>query len=678
MPEDWVLAIVFATGVSSEESDSGKEPSVTTDSTACPKNSDLEECDLVMKGGIASGVVYPRAILKLKEKYRFRNIGGGSVGALAAALTAAAEFGRETCGFERLEREQGNLDKPGFLLRIFRASENTQPLLDTLLDLSDVGNEARANGQSGTKAILRNLWMVLFRNCPKIFVGGALIGSALGVAMFFVAAEALQSSLSEVYLNLFMLAFGLLFGLLSGPLVVMANLVWILIGKVPKENFHGLCLGSGLPGAEGDPLLTDWLNGALQSLAGIEGDTPLTFAHLANKEIPRKKPNDTTPAIALKMLTTNLSHREPYEFPRETNTFLFKKEDMDRFFPIDVVEYMVSNSNEVAGNASITPPSGYHFLPQGGALPVIVPVRMAIGFPILLSAVPLYTVKESAWIGPGTNPGVPLDPCKDLQLNLFSDGGICSNFPIHFFDSWLPERPTFGINLTSIPAAGPGEGFSVNDLSKPLATNTRIKKILDPANPWLPGPADPDSREWNKVKGLPGFFGAILGSAMNYRDAMQSRLTSYQERVVQIPLSSNEGGLNLNMGVDVISSMANKGGEAGSLLLDRYAREGSFGFKHHRWVRLRVLLSELETQLEGIGEALASVIDEDLVGGQLGSDGFPHHFLDDPEKRIADATEFLGRLSALIAYLEEMPDYCRFPPIPDEDPQPTLRITPKV
>jgi hypothetical protein len=31
------------------------------------------------------------------------------------------------------------------------------------------------------------------------------------------------------------------------------------------------------------------------------------------------------------------------------------------------------------------------------------------------------------------------------------DGGICSNFPIHLFDTWLPERPTFGFKLTDFP-----------------------------------------------------------------------------------------------------------------------------------------------------------------------------------------------------------------------------------
>jgi predicted acylesterase/phospholipase RssA len=47
-----------------------------------------------MKGGVTSGVVYPRLVAELASRYRFRNIGGTSAGAIAAAACAAAEYGR--------------------------------------------------------------------------------------------------------------------------------------------------------------------------------------------------------------------------------------------------------------------------------------------------------------------------------------------------------------------------------------------------------------------------------------------------------------------------------------------------------------------------------------------------------------------------------------------------------
>ncbi len=34
----------------------------------------LKECDIIMKGGITSGVVYPKAILKLSGHYCFRSM----------------------------------------------------------------------------------------------------------------------------------------------------------------------------------------------------------------------------------------------------------------------------------------------------------------------------------------------------------------------------------------------------------------------------------------------------------------------------------------------------------------------------------------------------------------------------------------------------------------------------
>jgi hypothetical protein len=42
------------------------------------------DCDLIMKGGITSGVVYPLTACQLAKRYRFRRLGGASAGAIAA------------------------------------------------------------------------------------------------------------------------------------------------------------------------------------------------------------------------------------------------------------------------------------------------------------------------------------------------------------------------------------------------------------------------------------------------------------------------------------------------------------------------------------------------------------------------------------------------------------------
>ena len=51
-----------------------------------------------MKGGITSGVVYPRAVAAFAERYRLRRVGGTSAGAIAAAAAAAAQLGRDRGG----------------------------------------------------------------------------------------------------------------------------------------------------------------------------------------------------------------------------------------------------------------------------------------------------------------------------------------------------------------------------------------------------------------------------------------------------------------------------------------------------------------------------------------------------------------------------------------------------
>ena len=72
-------------------------PSGSSDFTAddFPGEPELQ-CDIVMKGGITSGVVYPLAVCELATTYRLRSVGGASAGAIAAAAAVAAEMGRRS------------------------------------------------------------------------------------------------------------------------------------------------------------------------------------------------------------------------------------------------------------------------------------------------------------------------------------------------------------------------------------------------------------------------------------------------------------------------------------------------------------------------------------------------------------------------------------------------------
>ena len=88
-------------------------------------------CDVIMKGGITSGVVYPKAILQLAAMYRFRSVGGTSAGAIAASITAAAEYGRASGGFETLGAIPDTLQTR--LLDLFQPDPRARDLFDLIL-----------------------------------------------------------------------------------------------------------------------------------------------------------------------------------------------------------------------------------------------------------------------------------------------------------------------------------------------------------------------------------------------------------------------------------------------------------------------------------------------------------------------------------------------------------------
>jgi patatin-like phospholipase len=95
----------------------------------------LPPCDLVMKGGITSGVVYPGLVQQLATKYRFASIGGTSAGAIAAGVCAAAEYARQggdATAMARLGAIMADLGRPGFLLGLFQPTPGARRLFDLL------------------------------------------------------------------------------------------------------------------------------------------------------------------------------------------------------------------------------------------------------------------------------------------------------------------------------------------------------------------------------------------------------------------------------------------------------------------------------------------------------------------------------------------------------------------
>src|SRR5262249_36840213 len=103
-------------------------------------NPEMLECDLVMRGGITSVIVYPKAIAKLAETYKFRCIGGTSAGAIAATAAAAGALGVRNGSdsfkehFEKLPEKLATvMDGKTVLLRVFQPAKELERVFAVLL-----------------------------------------------------------------------------------------------------------------------------------------------------------------------------------------------------------------------------------------------------------------------------------------------------------------------------------------------------------------------------------------------------------------------------------------------------------------------------------------------------------------------------------------------------------------
>jgi len=167
----------------------------------------------------------------------------------------------------------------------------------------------------------------------------------------------------------------------------------------------------------------------------------------------------------------------------------------------------------------------------------------------LLSAVPLHAIDFSR---------VKQDD-KKLARCWFSDGGISSNFPVHFFDSPLPRWPTFAITLTGKHPDYPAGVY----LPKHNSAGTER---------WIRFEWDPEKKEY--LPGgtqLKGFLGAVLGAMQNWSDNTQARLPGFRDRIAAVSLTDEEGGLNLNMPPPRIAKLSERGRDVGAEFAKRFA-----------------------------------------------------------------------------------------------------------
>ena len=587
-------------------------------------------CDVIMKGGITSGVVYPRALTELARQFRFSQVGGTSAGAIAASAAAAAEYGRHVpgAGFVLLAKLPDEVGK--ILFNLFQPTRALKPVFDILVGA--IGNDSTA-----TKVM-------------------RVIGAALAGFAFAAAAGALPGLLIVVagwcYSNLALAVLGVLL-LLIGTLTAVALCLYRAITKGIPGNDFGLCPGKTQPG-NSTAGLSDWLADKIDEIAGRDPkkDPPLTFGDLSPAEAtgaPRHK-------ISLKMMTTNLTLRRPYSLPfTEANEkiYAFKLADFERLFPARITSWLTAHCEKVDD------PTGEHVdlyrFPEPENLPLIVATRMSLSFPILFCAVPLYA-RDFTFASEAER--------AKWRKNLFSDGGLSNNFPIQFFDRMLPNSATFGITL--------------DDFSE--------KRVPEDIRKQYPHQDDPHQRVWlpkttsagsgvliagEPLHGIAAFFSRLLDAAMSWQDNLQSTLPGYRDRIVHVGLKSDEGGLNITMPQQLVDRLAGFGDQAGVDMRDE------FDLDEHRWRRFLVAMDRMDHTLNEIAAA---------YNGQGGIESFAA-FLDrypKPPKPVSYKDAARDHLETLKSRVADLADLSRRweaqLQIPDEElphPKTDLRISPR-
>ena len=481
-----------------------------------------EYCDLVMKGGITSGVVYPAAVYSLHDKHKFRSIGGASAGAIAAAATAAAELGRDTGGFEKLNRLSTELTTDGFLQSLFQPAKKMRASFDLLFALQRQKSRSRKVGLVALTLLRR-------------FLGWGIVAAGLTAAYLGLVVGRFGGGLSSGDASAWALAaVPLLMALATGVLVGLVVRIFRIATHDIPENKFGMC--SGMPTAKGEAL-TPWLYKKIQDCAGRDETRPVTFADLKEQ------------GITLQMMTTDLAEARPLRLPLEPGRdYLFSIDEFEELFPEPVISYL-RDAAPVVAKADGERPELRSF--PRSELPVIVATRMSLSFPVLLSAVPLWTERNRVYV-----------------KHWLSDGGIGSNFPIHFFDAWLPTRPTFGLNFVSDGSTG-GDPEEIS-YGHRVGGRVRIDKLFT-------------------------FLHQILETMQNWRDKVQAELPGFRDRIQDIPLGPGEGGMNLSMDPETVRRLVRKGHRAGEVLQEGFAKQ----WPDHRLRRYQTVMDQLQINLLG-------------------------------------------------------------------------------
>ncbi|MFK7997387.1 MAG: hypothetical protein AB8B87_24890, partial [Granulosicoccus sp.] len=592
-------------------------------------------------------------------------------------------------------------EKKTIMLSLFQPAESGQRIFQLL---TSVLNELYANNRPPHKKQPR-LGCLIIRNTIKTYNLARPMAIATAVFIFLLWLVHLLLNHSEEGTNPLRSDFSHWMNFQSGFLVcgfilcyLLLALIW-LAQTVKSEIIHGiikndlgLCRGSSQVTVDGAPVpaLIEWIHEAIQRGAGLSLDgPPLTFEDLWNAPLwpgghsPELDENDVPleRSINLEMVTTNVTHGRPYRLPlvdREARLF-FDPEEWKKFFPEQVMTSLCKASSPYRPLSAKDPskPRGHERLFElpCGKLPIVVAARLSLSFPLLFSTVPLYAIDHEDKSG---------EKYK-LRLCRFSDGGLCSNFPVHFFDSALPRWPTFALSLEE-------RNYFVEDdepVSLPKSQDSGAHERWyrfepeEAVNNQENSVRISSKKQARKFSTLTRFLWSAYLTSKDWRDKTAIRMPHVRRRVVRLALEpkNGEGQMNIGMTEETIMSMAKTYGTAsGKLLCDEYATRDSKpgdAWREHVWVRSQVILQALNRLLRNFSIATTS------EGYTLGTRQLLQEAADKPpinhqldkrqlsESQQAELNELVERVAELESALSSRSDIPHKP-----EPLPELRLRP--
>jgi predicted acylesterase/phospholipase RssA len=594
-------------------------------------------CDVVLKGGVVDGVIYPGVLTELARHYRFQGIAGTSVGAIAASITAASEYARRfgsDDGFNEVLRkipdELAKCPNPKIevtkLRSLFQPDNELKRLFATFIAVVSVPARTRvvkgvkvkgSLASSILKALLLNYFWILF------------IGLILGeIVALILQGTALFSVLHCLYLvsfkswftptlacnlpsRLLELTPTLIWpGLLTGLLGSLALLTWVIRKEVQylsRTTGFGFCGGLATKGSTEEGLI-DWLHKGIQGAAKLPLNRPLTFQDLWDAPGGPKDESGKPirKSIDLRMMSTAVSHGRPYEFPSTDSStqLFFRLKDFAEYFPEGVMEHLRNSDNAqpytemqntyystVKGmrNLFSSPfPWDVYANPacadDGADKPDLSDLRelpiaqMPVIVAVRLSMnFPVLFKALPLWSIDAEAGRVAIPPRTEttrFRRMWFSDGGITTNFPIHIFDSPVPAWPTFGVYISDRNR----EDFYT---AKP---DLQKKRFFLPSfhttgrwERWQLGADDPQERKntMSNGTGFLDYLANIFYSAKDWADNANMRMPGIRDRVVTVfQMGNNSGGLNLNLKPHQILALAYENGvDAGRQLVKKFLLE---------------------------------------------------------------------------------------------------------